>query len=134
MLPGVDYSAFQRYNYPVAEAPTYLKTVYGINIRHEAPALNIGQLIREDLNFVDSKAYQGVQVADLLATGMRRCLRTEFTNNLTAARLLGSLMVEREANKTPVWLPCFSSCLSGSGKPRHFRVRPSSAVRPYTKS
>ena len=108
MLQGADYSAFQRFTYPEGVTPTYLKTVYGINIKHEAPAINIGQLIREDLNFVDSKANQGVQVADLLAAGMRRCLRTEFRDNLTAARLLGSLMVQREANKPPVWLLGFS--------------------------
>ena len=108
MLPSADYSAFQRFNYLEGETPTYLKTVYGIDIRHEALSLNIGQLIREDLNFVDSKANQGVQVADLLAAGMRRCLRTEFTDNLTAARLLGSLMVQREENKPPVWLLGFS--------------------------
>lgn len=108
MLRGTDYSAFQRFNYPDGETPTYLETVYGIDIKHEGPALNIGQLIHEDLNFVDSKANQGVQVADLLATGIRRCLRMEFSDNLTAARLLGSLMVQRQANEPPVWLLGFS--------------------------
>ena len=108
MLRGADYSAFQRFNYPEGETPTYLETVYGINIKHDAPALNIGKLIRENLKFVDSKSYQGVQVADLLSAGIRRCLRMQFSDNLTAARLLGSLMVQREANEPPVWLLGFS--------------------------
>ena len=108
MLEGADYSAFQRFDYPEGSTPTYLKTVYGIDIGDKVPPLNIGQLIREDLKFVDSKANQGVQVADLLATGIRRCLRMEFTNNRIAARLLGSLMVQRNSNNPPVWLLGFT--------------------------
>ena len=108
MLQGADYSAFQRFYYSEGEAPTYLKEIYGIDFRPEGSGINIGQLIREDLNFVDSEANQGVQVADLLAAGMRRCLRAGFTDNPTAARLLGSLMVQREANEPPVWILGFS--------------------------
>ena len=108
MLEGADYSAFQRFDYREGEAPTYLKTVYGIDIGDKGPPLNIGQLIRENLKFVDSKANQGIQVADLLAAGMRRCLRKGFTNNRTAARLLGSLMLKRKSNSPPVWLLGFT--------------------------
>ena len=108
MLEGADYSAFQRFDYPEGETPTYLKTVYGIDIGDKGPPLNIGQLIHEDLKFVDSKKNQGVQVADLLAAGMRRCLRMRFTNNRAAARLLGSVMVRRKSNSPPVWLLGFT--------------------------
>ena len=108
MLEGADYSAFQRFDYTEGETPTYLKTVYGIDIGEKGPPLNIGQLIHEDLNFVDSRLNLGVQIADLLAAGMRRCLRMQFMNNQAAARLLGSLMVQRESNKPPVWFLGFS--------------------------
>ena len=114
-LEDADYSAFQRFEYPEGETPTYLKTVHGIDIGDKVPPLNIGQLIHEDFNFVDSKANQGVQVADLLATGIRHCLRMNFTNNQEAARLLGRLMVQREYNKPPVWLLGFSKAEKYAG-------------------
>ena len=41
MLEGADYSAFQRFDYPEGETPTYLKTVYGIDIGEKGPPLNI---------------------------------------------------------------------------------------------
>ena len=67
--------------------------------------LNVGQLVREDVSFVDSRSDAGVQIADLLASGLRRCLRGQFKDNLYVASLLGSLMVQRVAdNKAPVQL------------------------------
>ena len=107
-LAGADYSAFQRFDYPEGESPTYLKDVYGIDIGDKDHSLNIGQLIREDFKFVDSKTNQGIQVADLLATGIRRCLRRGFTDNRKAAQLLGSLMVQRNSNSPPDWLLGFT--------------------------
>ncbi|MCY4389197.1 MAG: DUF3800 domain-containing protein [Desulfurellaceae bacterium] len=106
-LEGADYSAFKRFEYPEGKAPTYLKTEYGIDTGN-AGLTNIGQLIREDLKFVDSKQNYGVQIADLLATGLRRCLRARFNNNQVAARLLGSLMPQGRANESPVQLLGFS--------------------------
>ena len=107
-LAGADYSAFQRFDYPEAEAPTYLKDIYGIDIGDKDRSLNIGQLIREDFKFVDSKTNQGIQVADLLATGIRRCLRRGFADNRKAAGLLGSLMFQRNSNSPPDWLLGFT--------------------------
>lgn len=106
-LEGADYSVFKRFEYPEGKAPTYLKTSYGIDIG-SAGLINIGQLIREDLKFVDSKQNYGVQIADLLATGLRRCLRARFNNNQVAARLLGSLMPQGKVNESPVRLLGFS--------------------------
>ncbi len=107
MLEGADYSAFRRFDYPEGKSPTYLKTHYGIDIRGDS-SLNIGQLIREDLKFEDSHENQGIQVADLLAAGVRRCLRAQFNDNQYAARLLGSLMLRGKTNRPPVWLLGFS--------------------------
>ncbi len=110
MLEGADYSAFQRFDYSEEERPTYLKTAYGIDIRGNGPTLNIGKLIREDLKFEDSKANQGVQVADLLAAGVRRCLRNQFEDGRRAAQLLGGLMVQSKARRPAVRLLAF--CLA----------------------
>ena len=87
-LEGADYSAFRRFSYPEGSAPTYLKTVYGSDVR--GASTNIGQLVREDLKFVDSQRDHGVQIADFLASGLRRCLRGGFKDNQQAARLLVS--------------------------------------------
>lgn len=96
MLKGADYSAFSRFDYSEEDRPTYLRDTYGIDVKEDGLDLNIGMLVREKLEFVDSEHNQGVQVADLLASGVRRCLRQGFDDNSTAATLLGKLMVHRE--------------------------------------
>ncbi len=108
MLKGADYHAFQRFDYSEDERPTYLKDVYGIEPADDGPALNIGKLINEDLKFEDSKQNQGVQIADLLAAGVRRCLRRQFANNERAAQLLGRLMVQGPKRHPPIALLGFS--------------------------
>ncbi|WP_445371615.1 DUF3800 domain-containing protein [Methylomonas sp. HW2-6] len=101
-LKEADYSAFDRFRYSENERPNYLKETYGIEINDAGPVTNIGMLIQEDLDFVDSKQNLGVQVADLLASGIRRCLRLEFTNNELAAHLLGRLMVQNIRKQPPI--------------------------------
>ena len=107
MLKGADYGAFNRFEYPEGKAPTYLKTVYGIDTGRVG-GINIGQLMREDLKFVDSKEDHGIQVADLLAAGVRRCLRARFNNNQRAAQLLGRLLLQGGSNGPPIRLLGFS--------------------------
>lgn len=104
ILVGADYSAFSRFDWSPEEKPTYLRDAYGIETNHEKLATNIGMLVRENLEFVDSRMNQGVQVADLLASGIRRCLRCEFADNDSAARLLGRLMVQSYKGKPSVQL------------------------------
>jgi len=107
MLEGADYSAFSRFDFSAEEKPTYLRDHYGIEISDDA-ATNIGMLVRENMQFVDSKYNWGVQVADLLASGLRRCLRQQFSDNRTAAHLLGQLMVQSHKGKLPIQLLGFS--------------------------
>ena len=68
----------------------------------------MGMVVRENLQFVDSKSNPGVQIADLLASGIRRCLRYEFTDNEAAASLLGQIMVQNYKGKPPIQLLGFS--------------------------
>ena len=103
MLKGADYSAFDRFEFPPGEEPTYLTEAYGIDTGPE-PAFNLGMLFREDFVFVDSKQSPGVQVADLLAAGIRRTLRRGFDDNDQASRLLGELMVQAPQKRPPVSL------------------------------
>jgi hypothetical protein len=100
-----DYSAFERFRFPPGEEPTYLEDEYGLEMPEGRDrSLNIGMVLREDLEFVDSRSNHGVQVADLLASGLRRCLRAEFEDNEAVAALLGGLMVRPPRDEVPVIL------------------------------
>lgn len=107
MIRGVDYSHFSRFEYAEGEAPTYLSDVYRIETDHD-PGINLGKLLREDFRFEDSRDNEGIQVADLVNSGFRRCLRGGFSNNRRAARLLGSLLVQDVTNRTPIDLLSFT--------------------------
>ena len=104
MLRGADYSALSRFEFPENKAPEYLQRDYGFDLGREAPGLNIGKIIKEDIQFVDSQTNHGVQVADLLAAGVRRVLRLGFKHNDEAAELLGSLMLQKGIDEPPVRL------------------------------
>lgn len=87
---GADYSYFKRFEFENGQPPAYLKDDYGIQVND---GFNIGMLLREDFELVDSAIDDGIQVADLLAGGVRRLLRGGFSDDLAAARLLGANMV-----------------------------------------
>jgi hypothetical protein len=102
-VEGFDYSHMTRYEFPEKEKPTYLRDHYNLDV-DLGDVLDIKKLIREDLKFIDSKSDFGVQLADLLTGGIRRCLRQEFRDNLRAAAFLGRLMVNRGRSQQPVLL------------------------------
>lgn len=101
MLKGADYSHFKRFDFAAGEEPTYLKTDYGIDSNEGS---NIGMMIREDFQLVDSALVPGVQIADLLASGLRRLLRGEFKQSDEVAKLLGANMIQELRNESPVRL------------------------------
>lgn len=103
MLIGADYSHFKKYTFANGDEPTYLKNDYGIEI-DTSDSTNIGKLIRENIKFENSNNNLGIQIADLLASGIRRCLRKDFKDNLLAAKLLGNLMAQNEKNKQAIRL------------------------------
>jgi len=96
-----DYSTLGEYYYKKGEAPKYLKNIYGIDADE---GLNIQKIIRDDLEFVDSKRSHGVQAIDLIVSGIRRCFRLEFSDNQRAAELLGKLMTTPLRNDFPIAL------------------------------
>ena len=113
-LEGADYSALAPYEYGEGEVPTYLTEATGIEIEH---ALNIGKLLRKDLEFEDSKHSEGIQIADLLASGIRRCLRNGFDDNQTAAQLLGRLMIQGQKQRPPVQVIGFNEAVLPAASP-----------------
>ena len=102
-LVDADYSAMKRFRFKDGEAPTYLSDEFGLELNYKN-VLNLVKIIREDFSFLDSKDSVGIQIADLLASGVRRCLRGDFEDNCQAARLLGALMIQGRAHQTSLRL------------------------------
>lgn len=103
MLEGADYRHFSRFDYPPGEEPTYLKDTYGIESKGGSKGgSNIGKMVREDFKLADSAATPGIQVADLIASGIRRLFRGEFQAEEKIALLLGTNMVQQLKGETPV--------------------------------
>jgi hypothetical protein len=102
MVREFDYSAMRQYEFAEGAFPTYLRDDYGIDTRGEG--WNIGKMIRGNIEFVDSTVSTGVQAADLVVSGIRRCLRREFHDNNVAADLLGCLMVQAMEKRPPIAL------------------------------
>lgn len=98
---GADYSHFKRFDFQEGQIPDYLEQDYGIQVRNGA---DLGKMIREDFQLVDSEAVDGIQVADLLASGVRRLLRGGFEDDLIAARLLGANFAGEIYTRPPVRL------------------------------
>jgi hypothetical protein len=96
-----DYSHMKPFLFASDSIPKYLEKSYGIRIKS---GLNVGRIIRADMEFPDSKADLSVQISDLLASGVRRCLRNEFDNNVRASQLLGKLMLSNLTKSQPIKL------------------------------
>ena len=101
MLEGADYSFFRRFEYEEGEAPEYLQRDYGITINS---GTNLGKVLYEDFEFADSDSSPGIQVADLVAGGVRRLLRGGFDQPEDIATALGRIMLQREHNAPPISL------------------------------
>ena len=103
MVTDFDYSHLAAYEFSKGEAPTYLRDDYNLDI-DLTKALNIQKIVRGDIQFIDSQGSFGIQIADLLSAGLRRCLRSGFKDSLRAAAFLGRLMIQRADNKYPLLL------------------------------
>jgi hypothetical protein len=101
-VDGFDYSYMTQYEIEKG-ATNYLKEGYGIEIE-SVDAINIHKIVRGNIRFMDSRRSAGIQAADLIASGVRRCLRREFANNEAAARALGALMLQAPENGSSVSL------------------------------
>lgn len=91
---GWDYSHLQPHLYQPGAVPSYLKDDYNIDVGSDG-GLDIQSVFRKDIKFVNSKDCMGVQLADLLCSGLRKCLRGELQDNMRVATGLGQLMLEQ---------------------------------------
>jgi hypothetical protein len=102
-LEGEDYRHLQRFEFPLGKEPHYLTTTYGIELKSRSTKIDVGKMIRNDFHYVDSNEVAGVQVADLLAAGLRRLLRGGFeerTNDV--ARSFGANTLQGLRGEYPV--------------------------------
>ncbi len=94
-----DYRHFVSYDFEDGQKPDYLQRDYGFP---PMDGFNVQKLFRGNLKFVDSKSLDGVQVADLLASGLRRALKRSFDDPLSVARRLGRLTVQNVRGRQSV--------------------------------
>ena len=106
-----DYQHLKAYEFAPGEGPTYLQTDYGLP---PMDGLNVQKLFRGNLKFVDSNASEGVQVADLLASGLRRVLKGAFDKPTHVAKAIGRLCVQNVRGKQAINLVSF-----GEDRPLH---------------
>jgi len=106
MVRGFDYSHMTQYEFPNGAPPEYLKETYGIEVED---AFDVQKLVRGNMKFMDSKDCHGVQAADLIVSGIRRCLRGEFVSNDVAAMHLGKLMLQAAHNGPSINLVAFGA-------------------------
>lgn len=104
-IEGFDYRHMAAFEYAKGATPEYLEIEYGLRVEH---ALNLGKILRDDLKFEDSKRNVGIQVADLLASGLRRCLRGGFRANNEVAAAIGSLTLQNQRGSHPIHLISFA--------------------------
>ena len=105
MVKGFDYSSLSQYEFENGKVPEYLSEVYGIEAKS---GLNIQKIIRGDIKFMDSKDSPGIQAVDLVVSGIRRCLRRQFSDNEIAASKLGQLMLQEKHSAPPLSLISFA--------------------------
>jgi hypothetical protein len=104
-LKGEDYSYFRRFEYEPGTAPDYLRKIYGIEIGPRGTnGINLGKLVNEDFQYVDSATASGVQIADLLASGIRRVLRHNFDNVEKVAVAIGANLLQAAKGETSIRL------------------------------
>lgn len=96
---GFNYSHFKAYQFREGEFPDYLQTDHGLS---PMEGFNVQKLFRENLQFQDSRNSDGIQVADLLASGLRRLLRDEFAEPVRIAQAIGKLTIENVRGELPI--------------------------------
>ena len=100
LLNWCDYEPMSPYIVQKGELPKYLIDKFP-HLKDKG-GFNIQKIVRNDIQFLDSLSHPGIQIADLLASGLRRLLRLGFKNNMLVAQSIGALMVQGSNNKPPI--------------------------------
>ncbi|MCK9744988.1 DUF3800 domain-containing protein [Pseudomonas syringae] len=87
---GRNYSYVDKYLIPAPEDSPFPK---------DSPYANAGgwdliRIVHEDYKLENSEDSEGIQLADILVSSVRRCLRDSFDDSESVAESLGGLMIE----------------------------------------
>lgn len=83
---GRNYSYVDKYLIPVSEdSPVPKNSPYGWDLI---------RIVHEDYKLENSEDSEGIQLADILVSSVRRCLRDSFDDPESVAESLGGLMIE----------------------------------------
>ena len=107
-VTSFDYSRFQKYRFSDETFPDYLQSEYGIEVPNK-DGFDLQKVLRDDIRFLDSKESEGIQIADILSSAMRRCLRGDFVRNDEISGLLAKLMVQKQHSSPPIDFISFSN-------------------------
>lgn len=107
-VAGADYSHFGRFIRGGAAAlrPTSIRQT------RADVMVNAQRVYRERQAFVDSSRNRGVQIADLLVSGIAALLRGKFSDQERAARCLGRLTMRLYASDAATYLIGFSNIVA----------------------
>jgi hypothetical protein len=88
-LEGEDYSHFEKFYWETTEAPAHLK-----DPTKPFKAFSANRVLKDHLRFRTSERHCGLQLADIVASGIRRACNG--TLQIAGWRNLGKLMVQNE--------------------------------------
>ena len=106
-LTWCNYKPMEKYMYKKGEMPKYLQEA--VPEIKDSEGFKLQNIMRDDIKFIDSKKSLGVQIADLLASGVRRCLKMGFSDNETDSTLLGGIMIQGKKGEYPIDLITFGA-------------------------
>ncbi|MBS1211210.1 MAG: hypothetical protein H6R19_3608 [Proteobacteria bacterium] len=103
---GLDYSHMKRFEFTEETYPDHLHTEHGLPYME---GHDLGRMLRESIDFPDSKSSDGIQIADLLARCLKRTLQAKFDNPKAIANSIGKLTARQGTAGASVDLVNFSA-------------------------
>jgi hypothetical protein len=91
-MQGADYTAFKKFEHVLPEAPPHLKHLVE-NPSDPFPCVDIEMILKSDLRFSGSHRYSGLQLADVVATSIRRACNGTLQRSGWGE--IGRLMLQR---------------------------------------
>lgn len=109
---GRNYSYVDKYLLPAPEEYPFPEG---------APYANVGgwdliRIVHEDYKLEDSEVSEGIQLADILVSSVRRCLRDSFDDPESVAESLGGLMIESHLKEPCLRIYNFGKSSSSFGR------------------
>lgn len=109
---GRDYSHVDKYLLPPTEDSPFSKDASYTN----AGGWDLIRIVHDDYKLETSEASEGIQLADILVSSVRRCLRGSFDDPESVAESLGGLMIESHLKEPCLQIFNFGKSPSSIGR------------------